>query len=99
MPPAATAPPDAIAPPCAATPLTVSNCWAVLNSQSFVPSAVDTAYNIPLEPPWKTTPGMTVGAAPSAVPRPPAAGGGAVNDHAVSPLAGRNATRPAPPAP
>src|SRR5262245_37890581 len=94
MPPVTTAPVLVIAPPCAGTLLTVANSGFVLNSQSCLPSAAETAYSLPLDEPANTTPGIIVGAAPT---DPPPAGG--VNAHARSPVASLKAASPVPPAP
>src|SRR5215469_7592246 len=56
MPPAIVGPAELIAPPCAGTLCTVGKSFAVSNSQTGLPSAVERACRRPSEPPTKATP-------------------------------------------
>src|SRR5678816_3300717 len=84
-----TAPDVLIAPPCATMRFTVSNSCDVSNSQSCLPSAAETAYSLPFDPPWNTTPGMTVGAAPTVIPGVVFQGGSNGRLYAVSAADGK----------
>src|SRR4026207_42789 len=98
MPSTITAPAVAIAPPRAGTLFAVAMSCAVVNSHSCFPSVEDTAKRRPSPEPWKTTPGIAVGAAPrAATPRPPTPG--AVNTHAGLPSAAWTPPTRAPPPP
>src|SRR3954469_15064046 len=76
-------------PPFAGTLFTVSNGFAVLNSQRIFPSAVEYARIMPVVVPANTTPGMTVIAADNAWAhgRPLQSMGGGVAFHTCSPVA------------
>src|SRR4029078_11433997 len=97
MPSTTTAPDVLIAPPCAGTLLLVVKSWAVLNDQSCLPSAAETANSWPSPAPSKTTPEIIVGAAPR--PAMPPASPGAVNVYATLPVVDSTALIPAAPMP